>query len=302
MGICCSTPEHPLVRAFKLAPTYGEKADIILKIASLAERNNRKAEAIVHYGTYIHCAAVHVYKEDAKKSRDLLLNKVNMARRIMQYRTVLESDIQRRQRNYIAPLISAPPQLAPWEWQEWLAMVRSTHASLDGLLERFGLVRLESQQSRLESQHSKDLAVAAAMASSVNVNPNINITGPTITNNPSISVNTGQTVAAAASPAGATAGAPAQAQYQPPIAPGLPVEQLQAPQKLAEQQAQYQPPPGYAMHQGQYLQQVPPGYVPQQYAQYQQAPPGYVPAGYVPAGYVPAPPSQQQPAPAVPQN
>lgn len=184
---------------------------------------------------------------------------------------------------------------------EWLAMVRSTHASLDGLLERFGLVKLESKQSRLESQHSKDLAVAAAMASSVNVNPNINITGPTITNNPSISVNTGQTVAAAASPAGATAGAPAQAQYQPPIAPGLPVEQ--APQKLAEQQAQYLPPPGYAMQQGQYMQQAPPGYVPHQYAQYQQAPPpGYVPAGYVPAGYVPAPQPQQQSAPAVPQQ
>ena len=235
-------------------------------------------------------AAVHVYNKDAKKSRELLLNKVNMARRIMQYRIVLESDIQRRQRSYIAPLISAPPQLAPWEWQEWLAMVKSTHASIDALLERFGLLKLVSQ-------HSKDMALASAMSSStsVSVNPNINITGPTITNNPSISVNTGQTVAAAASPAGATAGAPAQAQYQPQIAPGMPVEQ--GPQKLAAQQM----PPGYAMQQAQYMQPMyapAPGYAPHQYAQYQVPPGAPAPPGTpAPPGYAYAPtgpPAPQQ--------
>jgi hypothetical protein len=86
----------------------------VLKIAAKAEREKRKMEAIVHYGTYIHCAAVHVYKEDAKKSRDLLLNKINMARRIMGYRNALEMEVQRYQRSYSSPIITPPSQLAPW--------------------------------------------------------------------------------------------------------------------------------------------------------------------------------------------
>lgn len=154
---------------------------VVLKIAARSERVKRTKVAIVHYGTYIHCAGVHVYREDAKKSKELLLNKVNMARRIMMYRATLEAGIHRKERRYVAPLISQPQQLNPWEWQEWLTMLRSG-ANIDALLERFGLVRMTSLDA-------KELAIANAMASKVTVNPEINIQGPTINNTQTASPN-----------------------------------------------------------------------------------------------------------------
>lgn len=154
---------------------------VVLKIAARSERVKRTKVAIVHYGTYIHCAGVHVYREDAKKSKELLLNKVNMARRIMMYRATLEAGIHRKERRYVAPLISQPQQLNPWEWQEWLTMLRSG-ANIDALLERFGLVRMTSLDA-------KELAIANAMASKVTVNPEINIQCPTINNTQTASPN-----------------------------------------------------------------------------------------------------------------
>ena len=155
-----------------MAATYGEKADIVSKIAQRSERMKLFKDAIVHYvrspprlagtclctsrhaltnmhtctqGTYVHCMAVHVYKEDPRNNADVVLSKVNMARRIFTHRNLLEGELQRRDRKYVAPMISVPQQLAPWEWQEWLTMLRSQ--SIEPLLARFGLVRIESQRS-----------------------------------------------------------------------------------------------------------------------------------------------------------
>jgi hypothetical protein len=233
-----------------MAATYGEKADIVSKIAQRSERMKLFKDAIVHYvrspprlagtclctsrhaltnmhtctqGTYVHCMAVHVYKEDPRNNADVVLSKVNMARRIFTHRNLLEGELQRRDRKYVAPMISVPQQLAPWEWQEWLTMLRSQ--SIEPLLARFGLVRIESQRSHemvsdrcaqagrpcARPMHAarfflgKDCMsmtsvppcaaqkMASAMASNVTVNPNINIAGPTINNhnNPNFMVNTG---------------------------------------------------------------------------------------------------------------
>ena len=89
------------------------------KIAASVERSpgccdavGHLRAAVVHYGTYVHCAGVHVYREETRADRDALLNKVNSARRMMHHRMGLEATIRKSVRAYAAPGIKPPAQLA----------------------------------------------------------------------------------------------------------------------------------------------------------------------------------------------
>ncbi|KAL4424914.1 hypothetical protein ABPG77_009643 [Micractinium sp. CCAP 211/92] len=191
MGCCCSEPEDPLMEQYRRAKDFASKAQIILQLATKEEKCGRIVSAIQHYGTHLRCMAVHLFKEFDRKKKNEMLNVAQSCRRIYAHRAALAQRAMKAYPGgccsdpYIPSDPAAPPMLAPWEWSEFLNMVKGS-GCIEAALQKMGLLKIETKEAvatRIAEAGRSNMNVAVSNTNQVSPNISVNptITGPTTT-------------------------------------------------------------------------------------------------------------------------